>query len=180
MAIHKVHRATDRDLAVLDRLCGEATASATASSTGLAGHRRERWSPAAWLAARLPLVLVEEPAGPLGFAVALPENVPLGAPRCVEAVVYVTPAQRRRGAGRALVGELVALARTGGLWKMIAYALPEDAASRALLGRLDFREVGVLAKHFQLGGSWRDVALHERLVLAARRSSPSFSEVDKV
>ena len=172
MSIFKVQRATDRDLAVLERLCAEAMAS----PAGLSAHRRERWSPAAWVAARLPLVVAVEPAGVVGFAAALPDNAPIAAPRCVEGVVFVTPAQRRRGAGRALLAELVAMARTGGLWKLIAYALPEDVASRALLTRLDFREVGVLVKHLQVGGGWRDVALHERLVLAARKSAPSFSD----
>jgi phosphinothricin acetyltransferase len=172
MSIFKVQRATERDLAALERLCAEATAS----PAGLVAHRRDRWSPAPWIAARLPLIVAVEPAGVVGFAVALPDSAPLAAPRCVEGAVFVTSAQRRRGAGRALLAELVAVARIGGLWKLIAYALPEDAASRALLARLDFREVGVLAKHLQVGGGWRDVALHERLVLAARKSAPSFSD----
>jgi L-amino acid N-acyltransferase YncA len=172
MAIYKVQRAAERDVGALERLCAEAAAS----PVGLVAHRRERWSPALWVAARLPVVVAGDASGVVGFAAALSENVPLGVARCAEGLVFVTPAHRRRGAGRALLGELVAAARAVSMWKMIAYALPEDVASRTLLERLDFREVGTLVKHLQLQGAWRDVAVHERLVLAARKSAPSFSD----
>lgn len=172
MATYKAHRATDRDLAALERLCAEATAS----NAGFSAHRRDRWNPAAWLAARTPCVVVGDGTVVAAFAAALPEGVPVGAPRCAEGVVYVTPAHRRHGAGRAAVTELVAVARTMGLWKLIAYAQPDDPGGRALLERADFREVGVLVKHLQLEGGWRDVALYERLVLAARKSVPSISD----
>jgi RimJ/RimL family protein N-acetyltransferase len=56
---------------------------------------------------------------------------------------------------------------------LVAYALPEDPASRVLLARLDFRDVGTLIKHLQLDNSWHDVVLTERLVLAGRKSQPS-------
>jgi phosphinothricin acetyltransferase len=176
MSNHKVHRAAERDVGVLGRFCAEAAAS----PSGLLGHRRERLAPATWVAGRVPLVVAEDPTGAVGFAVALSEHAPLAAARCAEGLVYVSPAHRRRGAGRALFAELVAVARAAGLWKLFAYALPEDVASRALLTRLDFREVGTLVKHLQLGGSWRDVALHERLVLAARKSTPSYGEVKAI
>jgi L-amino acid N-acyltransferase YncA len=172
MASYKVHRANDRDLAVLERLWGEATAP----HAGVWAHRRDKWNPGAWVAARAPVVLASDPSGPVAFAAALADQAPLGAPRCAEAIVYVTPAHRRRGAGRAIVTELVAVARAANLWKIIAYALPDDAAGRTLLERADFREVGVLVKHLQLEGGWRDVALYERLVLAARKSMPSISD----
>jgi L-amino acid N-acyltransferase YncA len=63
-----------------------------------------------------------------------------------------------------------------GLWKMVAYALSDDPAPRALLERIDFREVGQLVKHAQVDGGWRDVVLYERLVMAARKSMPSIPE----
>lgn len=119
------------------------------------------------------MLVAEFEGSVVAFGAALAEHVPLGVARCAEAIVHVAPAYRRRGAGRATITELVAVARTIGLWKLIAYALPEDVAARTLLGRADFREVGVLVKHAQLEGSWHDVALHERLVLAARKSLPS-------
>lgn len=172
MAPLSVRRGTDRDQAALARLCIEAT-----NTRGtLWSLRRQHFDPGAWLAAHAPLVVAGDGGNIVGFATALSEGIPVAAPRTVEALVYVSPSHRRRGAGRAAMTELISIARQTGLWKAIAYALPEDAGARALLGRLDFREVGVLVKHVQLDGGWHDVVLTERLVLAARKSLPSISD----
>lgn len=173
MSTFAVHRATERDLEPLRRLNTEVASH----RGGLLGLRRDRFAPEAWIAARVPFVVVAEGASVVGFAVAISDNVPLGVAKCAEAIAYVMPAQRRRGAARAAMSELLAAARTMGLWKMIAYGLPEDAATRGLLERADFRQVGVLVKHAQLEGSWRDVTIYERLVLAARKSMPSIPGV---
>jgi L-amino acid N-acyltransferase YncA len=172
MAVLATHRATDRDVPSLERLCAEAAKTVT-----LWGHRRERLNPAAWISARVPLVVVADGADPIGFAAALSDNVPLGSAKCAEAIAYVVPSHRRRGAARGAMSELLSVARTMGLWKLVIYSLADDAAARALLERMDFRAVGTLVKHLQIEGSWRDVALHERLVLSARKSMPSIPEV---
>jgi phosphinothricin acetyltransferase len=172
MAIFSVHRATDRDLASLEPLCAEATGTRGA----LWSLRRDRFNPAAWITARAPVVVARDGTKVVGFAAALAENMPLGITRCAEALVYVTPAQRRKGAGRAAMAELMSAGRAMGLWKMIAYVWPEDGGARAMLAKLDFREVGTLVKHAQMDGGWRDIVLCERLVLAARKSVPSFSD----
>jgi L-amino acid N-acyltransferase YncA len=166
------HRATERDVEALSRLCAEATARGGA----LWGARGLRLDPAAWLSARVPLVAVGDASGLVGFAAAPSDGAPLGATKCAEALVYVTATRRKQGAARAAVLELVSAARVMGLWKLVSYALPEDVAARTLFERLDFREVGVLVKHVQIDRAWRDVALYERLVLAARRSMPSFHD----
>jgi L-amino acid N-acyltransferase YncA len=119
---------------------------------------------------------VADGANAVGFAVALGDGAPLGAPRCAEAFVYVTASQRRHGAGRAAMAELIAASRAMGLWKLVAYTLADDLAGIGLLGRVDFRVVGTLVKHMQVEGGWRDVAMHERLVLAARKSQPSIPD----
>lgn len=172
MSSFVLQRATDRHRDVLQPLCAEATAR----HAGLWSARRAAFDPGAWLAAHAPVIVVSDGATPIGFAAALAEGSPLQVPKTAEAVVYVTAAQRRRGAGRAALTELLSAARVMGLWKMVAYALPEDVAARALLERLDFREVGVLVKHVQVEGAWKDVTIRERLVLAARKSRPSFSD----
>jgi L-amino acid N-acyltransferase YncA len=166
---YRAHRATAQDADSLRRLCGEASQP----RVSLWSLRRDRLDSAAWLAARAPVVVVGDGGGAVGFAAALPESVPLGAPRCAEAFVYVDPACRRRGGGRAAMTELITAVRTMGLWKLVAYALVEDVAGRALLARFDFRDVGTLVKHVQLENGWHDVILAERLVLAARKSLPS-------
>jgi L-amino acid N-acyltransferase YncA len=171
MALLQARRATAQDLDALRRLGTEAATQRTT----LLGTRR--FDPDAWAAGRAPTVVVGEGASPAGFAVALTENIPAGAPRCAEVLVYVAATHRRRGAARAALTELLTVARTMGLWKLVASSLPEDAGSRALLARLDFRDVGTLVKHLQIEGSWRDVVLSERLVLAARKSLPSIPEM---
>ncbi|HEX8795942.1 MAG TPA: GNAT family N-acetyltransferase [Polyangiaceae bacterium] len=172
MPLLTAQRASDRDAASLDRLCSEAS-----KSVPLWSHRRERFNPGAWISARTPLVVVVDGTSAIGFGVALSDNVPLGASKCAEALVYVTPANRRRGGARAAMSELLSVARTMGLWKMIAYSLADDPAARPLLDRADFRAVGTLVKHQQIDGAWRDVVLHERLVMAARKSLPSISDL---
>jgi L-amino acid N-acyltransferase YncA len=172
MASLSVQRATDRDLPLLVQLCSEATAQRGM----LWSLRRTQLNPAGWISGRVPVVVVRDGASVIGFAAAPSDGVPLGAPRTAEALAYTTPSHRKRGAARAAMSELLSIARQMGLWKMIAHSLPQDAAARALLARIDFREVGVLVKHVQLEGGWHDVAISERLVLAARKSMPSISD----
>jgi len=169
MANLRAHRAVAQDVDALRRLHTEATASRSA----LWSIRRDRLDPAAWIASHTPAVLVGDGAAVAGFAVAIADGVPLGAPRCAEVFVYVTPSQRRHGAARAALTELLSVSRTMGLWKLLGYALPEDAVARALLARMDFREVGTFTKHVQIENTWRDVVVAERLVLAASKSYPA-------
>jgi L-amino acid N-acyltransferase YncA len=172
MAVLAARRATDRDVPSLERLCAEAAKTVT-----LWANRRERLNPGAWLSARAPLVVVADGTDAIGFAVALSDNVPLGSAKFAEAIAYVAPKHRRRGAARSAMSELLSVARTMGLWKLVVYALADDGAARTLLDRMDFRTVGTLVKHLQIEGGWRDVALHERLVMSARKSLPSIPEV---
>jgi phosphinothricin acetyltransferase len=55
-------------------------------------------------------------------------------------------------------------AENAGFWKLVSRVFVENTASRALLCRLGFREVGVYEKHAQLDGVWRDVVIVERLL----------------
>jgi L-amino acid N-acyltransferase YncA len=172
MTPFRAHRATAPDVDALRKLIAEATGQRST----LYGSRRDRLDPAEWLAAHAPVVVVSAGTEALGFAAALAQNVPNGTPKCAEVMVFVTSARRRGGVARAAMSELLTVARTMGLWKLLAYALPEDPAGKALMARLDFREVGVMVKHAQLEGGWHDVAMYERLVMAARKSFPSFGD----
>jgi L-amino acid N-acyltransferase YncA len=168
----RARRAAAQDVDALRRL----HADATAPRASLWSLRRERLDPAAWVAAHAPVVLVDDGGTDVAFGVAVTDGIPLAAPRCAEAFVFVTPAHRRHGAARAALAELLTVCRTMGLWKLVGYTRPDDAASRALLARMDFRDVGTLTKHVQIGTGWHDVVLAERLVLAARKSAPSIPD----
>ena len=78
-----------------------------------------------------------------------------------EESVYVADHARGRGVGRVLLDAVIASAREGGLWTLLAGIFPENEASLALHSSLDFRKVGVHERIGQLEGVWRDVVLLE-------------------
>jgi len=75
--------------------------------------------------------------------------------------VYVARAERGRGAGRLAMQTLIDEARKAGFWKLVSRVFVENAASRALIRSVGFREVGVYERHAQLQGTWRDVVIVE-------------------
>ena len=87
--------------------------------------------------------------------------------RCVydgvgEVSVYVGINYRGRGVGKTLLEALIEESESAGLWTLQAGIFPENEASLALLGRCDFRRVGLRRRIGQLNGAWRDVILLER------------------
>ena len=68
------------------------------------------------------------------------------------------------GAGRLALEALFAAATAAGYWKLVSRIFTENSASRALMGRTGFREVGVYERHGQLDGVWRDVVIVEKLL----------------
>jgi phosphinothricin acetyltransferase len=55
-------------------------------------------------------------------------------------------------------------ARSAGFWKLVSRVFVENAASRALLKQVGFREVGIYERHGKLRGTWRDTVIVERLL----------------
>ena len=86
--------------------------------------------------------------------------------RCYRGVaeesVYVAASARGKGVGRALLGELIALAEADGYWTLLAGVFPENVASLALHESMGFRVVGTHQGLGELDGVWRDVILLER------------------
>jgi len=78
--------------------------------------------------------------------------------------VYVARDARGNGAGRLALTALFDQARALGFWKLVSRVFVENAASRALLKKVGFREVGIYEKHAQLDDVWRDVVIVERLL----------------
>jgi L-amino acid N-acyltransferase YncA len=78
--------------------------------------------------------------------------------------VYVTREKRRQGAGHVALTALIEAARAARLHKLTSRVFPENAASRALLKRLGFSEIGTYRRHGKLDGIWRDCVIVELLL----------------
>jgi phosphinothricin acetyltransferase len=118
-----------------------------------------------WLGGRFPAVVVENNTGTVIAFAATSEYRPR---ECYAGIaefsVYATRAARGHGAGRLAMQHLMEAARKAGFWKLVSRVFVENRASRALLRRLGFREVGIYERHGQLHGTWRDVVIVERLL----------------
>jgi L-amino acid N-acyltransferase YncA len=109
------------------------------------------------------LLMVAERAGE--EIVAFAASFPYSARPCYAGIgeysVYASRAERGRGAGRAA---LTAAAREARLYKLTSRIFPENRASRALMKRLGFAEIGVHRRHGKLDGEWHDCVVVERLI----------------
>ena len=81
-----------------------------------------------------------------------------------EVSAYVDEAARGRGVGTGLLTELAERAQRQGYWKLTGKLFPENEASRRLVSRCGWREVGMHLRHGRLEGEWRDVLVVERLL----------------
>jgi L-amino acid N-acyltransferase YncA len=111
------------------------------------------------------LIVVGE-AGP--DIVAFAASFPYSARPCYAGIgeysVYVARKHRGKGAGSAVLSALIDRARSTGLHKLTSRIFPENLASRALMKRFGFSEIGVHRRHGKLDGEWRDCVLVELLI----------------
>jgi L-amino acid N-acyltransferase YncA len=117
-----------------------------------------------WFGGRYPVVVVEQDGRVVAFA-----SASLYRPReCYDGVaefsVYVARSERGRGYGRRAVEALFGAARDAGFWKLVSRVFIENTASRELLQKVGFREVGIYRRHARLDGQWRDVVIVEKLL----------------
>ena len=78
--------------------------------------------------------------------------------------IYVARAARGRHVGSELMAAFLPACDAAGLWKVLSRVFPENVASRRLLARHGFREVGTYLRHARHRGDWRDVVIVERLL----------------
>jgi len=117
-----------------------------------------------WFDDRHPIVVAETDRGVLAFASTStyrPRECYAG---IAEFSVYVDRESRGQGAGSAAMQALIAAAAQRGFWKLVSRIFVENTASRALMQKLGFREVGIYEKHGQLDGVWRDVVIVEKVL----------------
>lgn len=120
---------------------------------------------AGWFDSGPPVVVAVASDAVVGFAAAFPY-----ADRCcyagvAEFSVYTRRDWRGRGVGQLVLGALVDAARAQGLWKLLSRIFPENHASRSLVARLGFDEIGLHRKHGKLDGQWRDCVIVEKLLV---------------
>ena len=118
----------------------------------------------AWFDGVHPTVVIEDGGSVVAFASTStyrPRECYAG---IAETSVYVSRSHRGRGAGRMALAAVMEAARAAGYWKLLSRIFPENTASRALVRKLGFREVGRYEKHGKLDGEWRDVVIVERLL----------------
>lgn len=114
-----------------------------------------------------PRLVVEADAGILGWAAASPVSA-RGVYRGVaEDSVYVDPAARGGGTGKALLRAMVSAAEDAGIWTLQCSIFPENTASIALHRSEGFRIVGIrervaLMTYGPHAGEWRDTLFLER------------------
>jgi L-amino acid N-acyltransferase YncA len=119
-----------------------------------------------WFDGRHPIVVAVDAERVLAFASTSTYRARECYAGIAEFSVYTAREARGRGAGRAAMAALIEAAEQAGYWKLVSRAFVENAASRALLRTVGFREVGIYEKHGKLDGIWRDVVIIESLIPA--------------
>jgi L-amino acid N-acyltransferase YncA len=145
---------------IADRVATFETESRTASE--IARGLKER-------APRWPTIVVEREGGVIAWASASEYRARPCYSGVAEFSVYVARHARGSGAGRAAMEALVHECEGRGIWKLLSRVFPENEASRRLLAKVGFREVGTYRRHAKLDGAWRDTVIVERLIGDAAR-----------
>ena len=113
---------------------------------------------------RTPWLVAETDGAVIGYAYAGPHHQRAGYRWSVNISVYVDPAHARRGIGRALYEELLALLRRQRFVNAYAGITLPNPASVALHEAIGMRRIGVYERVGFKHGAWHDVAwYHLRL-----------------
>lgn len=118
---------------------------------------------------RYPTVVAEQSGDVVAFAWIAPYRSRPCYRGVGEFTVYVARRVRGTGAGSAVLAALIAACEARGFWKLVSRIFPENAASRRLCRKLEFREVGIYERHGKLDGAWRDCIIVEKLIGEACR-----------
>ncbi len=118
-----------------------------------------------WLAGAFPVaVALDDDGRILAFASSSAYSTRSCYSHIADFSVYTSRDARRQGAGKAALQELIRLAREAGLKTLTSKVFVENAASRSMLKRFGFREIGTHHRHGMLDGRWHDVVVVELLL----------------
>lgn len=113
---------------------------------------------------RHPVIVAEDAGRVVAWGSLNPFNPREAYCHVVDFSIYVERGSRGRGVGRAVLAQLVDLARELGYHKMVLSAFPFNAAGMALYERMGFRTVGVYKEQGLLDGRWVDTIIMEKLL----------------
>ena len=119
---------------------------------------------AAWFTSGRLIIVAENGGAVVAFAASFPYSTRPCYAGVHEFSVYVARDWRGKGAGRAVLGALIKAASAHSLHKLTSRVFPENMASRGLLKRLGFDEIGIHRRHGKLDGEWRDCVTVELLI----------------
>jgi phosphinothricin acetyltransferase len=101
--------------------------------------------------------LVADEAGVVGYAYGSRHRERAAYRWAADVAIYLDPAQRRQGLGRALYVELIARLRDAGFWTLCAGIALPNAASEGLHQAMGFEPVGTYRRIGWKAGAWHDV-----------------------
>ena len=119
---------------------------------------------AEWFRPGVLVVVAETATEVVAFAASFPYSQRPCYAGIGEYSVYVARQHRGTGAGKAVLAALIDTARSAGIHKLISRVFPENHASRGLMQRFGFSEIGVHRRHGKLDGEWRDCVVVELLI----------------
>jgi len=156
-------RATPEDAEAIARIYNEGIADRVATfETRLRSAEDVR----AWFDGVHPVMVVEDEGEILAFAATFSYRARDCYAGIAEVSLYVARSARGYGIGGVAMTALIDAAEKAGFWKLLSRVFIENHASRNLIRKFGFREVGVYEKHAQLDGVWRDVVIVERIIPA--------------
>ena len=124
---------------------------------------------AGWFMSGRLIMVAEGAQGVVAFAASFPYSARPCYAGVGEFSVYVARDCRGTGAGRAVLTALIEATNAYGLHKLTSRVFSENVASRALLKKLGFLEIGLHRRHAKLDGHWRDCVIVELLIGEAAR-----------
>lgn len=155
----QIRQAIESDLDAILVIHNHAIRDTTAIWTDVEVDRRDR---ELWLAARReaghPVIIAEVDGKLAGYAAYGPWREKTGYRFTVENSVYVGQGFQRRGVARALMVELIRLARERGIHVMVAAIEAQNIGSIALHQSLGFGEPMIVSEVGLKFGRWLDLA----------------------